>query len=74
MHRSTNAAGVLLREESLGNDDVEIDAEGGGRNCDQQCHGLMAEHQLQSTAIQVENGLEPFFAVAIDAAVLLFVG
>ena len=48
LHRSHDASRVLLREETLGNDDVEIDAQRGRRDRDQQSQRLVAQNQLQS--------------------------
>ena len=51
LHRSHYAARVLLREESLGNLDVEINAQRSGRNSDQQGQRLVAKNnQLRATS------------------------
>ena len=73
LHRTHDASRVLLRKEALGNDDVEIDAERGRPDRDQQGQRLVAQNQLQRAAVELEGGVKDLFAEAIDAAVLFLV-
>ena len=52
LHRTLQAAGILLREKALGDDDVEINAQRRRRNRDQQSQRLVAKNQLQAAAVE----------------------
>ena len=46
---------ILLREKSLGNDDVEINAQRSRGDRNQQRQGLMAKNQLQAAAVESQG-------------------
>src|SRR6185312_74127 len=71
--RSVQTPRVLLREETLGDADKEINVEGDGSEKNEQGDERIAEDNVESTAVGVRNPLEELFAEAVEAAVLFFV-
>ena len=47
------AAGVLLREEALGHDDVEVHVQGDGQQGDEQRGQRMAQHPRQRAVVEI---------------------
>ena len=71
LHRSADPSCILLREESLGDQDVEIDAEAGSRDRHGQGQRLMPQDPIEAVAIAAQHAVKGPFAEAIDVAVLL---
>src|SRR6185437_3415521 len=70
LQRPGQPARVLLREKPLGHDHVQINAEAGRRDGNQQRERLMAQHPTQGTAVDGEHAVKHRFAEAIDAAMV----
>ncbi len=66
-------ASVLLREEPLGNENVEIDAQTSGGNRNHQNEELVPQNPAQRTTIGLQKAIERAFTPAIQTAVLFTV-
>ena len=64
-------AGVLHREESFGNDEVEVDGQDEGGKRDQKCDDLVAQHELDAFAVLRDDVLEKLLRLFVEL-VLLF--
>ena len=65
LDRTDDAAGILLREKSLGDDDVQIDRKGERQQRHQQCDPLMPEDPAQRRLVPGKNQVKDPFADAV---------
>ena len=67
-----NDAGVLQREESLGDDDVEQRGEAEGRERDQEHESLPVEYPVEHVAVDLDHPFEAFATVTLKRIFVRF--
>ena len=64
------AAGILLREEALGDDDVDVNGQADGAEGDAQHERLVAQHPAEAAGVAVVQPVEKALAGAVHPVVL----